>query len=91
MAAEEKGIEEKGKKAGDALIAEACKAYGIDPKYVFASRYDAKAGQAIILTQGGSRVRYKTGDKANPLPEIAVTGINPEWAKCKVIAGKGKK
>lgn len=82
--------EEKGKKVGDELIAEACKAYGIDPKFVFASRYDAKTGQAVVLTNGGSKVRFKAGDKVEPLGQIAVTGINPEWAKKKVIAGKAK-
>ena len=74
---------------GDKLIAEACAAYGIDKKYVFASRYDEQAKEAIIVTNGGKRVRFKTGDKVEALGEIAVTGINP--AKRKVIAGKEKK
>jgi hypothetical protein len=83
--------EEKGKsKAGDELIAEACKAYGIDPKYVFSSAYHKETGEAVILTNGGSKVRFKAGDKVDPLGEIAVTGINPAWAKKKVIAGKVK-
>ena len=90
--AEEKAKEEgKGKSAGDKLIAAACEAYGIDPKYVFASRYDAKTGEAVVLTNGGSKVRFKAGAAVRPLSEIAVTGINPAWAKKKVIAGKEKK
>jgi len=83
--------EEKGKKAGDELIAEACKAFGIDPKYVYASSYRKETGEAVVLTNGGSKVRFKVGDKVDPLGQIAVTGINPEWTKKKVIAGKAKK
>lgn len=75
--------------SGDKLIAEACAAYGIDKKYVFASRYDEKTKETVIVTNGGSRVRFKAGDKVEPLNAIAVTGINP--VKRKVIAGKEKK
>ena len=88
--AEDKGKQEKGK-AGEELIAEACKAYGIAPKYVLSSRGDAQTGEAVVLTQGGSKVRFKAGVDVAPLSPIAVTGINPEWAKKKVIAGKEKK
>lgn len=81
--------EDKVKKAGDDLIAEACKAYGIDQKFVFAS--SVKNGETVILTTGGTRVRFKAGDQVKPLSEIAITGINPEWEKKKVIVGKAKK
>lgn len=77
--------------AEDKLIDEGCKAYGIAPKYVLSSRIDTQTGEAVILTKGGSKVRFKAGDKPQPLSEIAVTGINPNWAKKKVIAGKEKK
>jgi len=78
------------KKVGEQLIAEACKAYGIDPKCVFSSRYDAQTGEAIVVTNGGAKVRFKAGDKVEQLDPIAVTGINPKAAKRKVIAGKAK-
>jgi hypothetical protein len=74
------------KTIGDKLIADACKAYGIGPKFVAASRYDDDSQTAIILTNGGSKVRYKDGDKPTPLDEISITGINP--AKRKSITGK---
>lgn len=74
---------------GDKLVAEALAAYGIDKKYVFASKYDEKGKEVIIVTSGGTRVRFKAGDKVEKLGEIAVTGINP--VKRKVIAGKEKK
>jgi hypothetical protein len=74
---------------GDKLIAAACAAFGIDKKFVFASNYDEKTKTATVLTNGGSRVRFQDGDKAEPLRQIQVTGINP--AKRKVIAGKEKK
>jgi hypothetical protein len=76
-------------KGGDELIVEACKAYGIDPKYIFASRIDKVTGEAVVVTNGGKKVRYKTGDKVAPLDPIAVTGINPK-PKRKPIAGAAK-
>jgi hypothetical protein len=91
MAEEKKKQDEGSRSADDKLIAAACEAYGIPAKYVFAGRIDARTGEAVILTQGGSKVRFKAGDKPAPLSQIAVTGVNPEWAKKKVIAGKEKK
>jgi hypothetical protein len=83
--------EKKGKAAPYTdLIAAACGAYGIAPKYVLASRFDEATGEAVVVTQGGSKVRFKVGDKVALLSQIAVTGINPAWAKSKVIAGKAK-
>ena len=72
----------------DKLIEEACKAYGIEAQHVLSSRYDATTKEAIIVTNGGSKVSFKAGDKVEPLGEIAVTGINPKVRK--VIAGKAK-
>jgi hypothetical protein len=80
--------EKKATAANDELIAAACKAYGIAPKYVFASSVNA-AGQAVILTNGGTRVRFKAGDKVEPLGQIAITGINPN-PKRKPITGAAK-
>ncbi|MEN6638836.1 MAG: hypothetical protein ABFC95_06520 [Smithella sp.] len=81
--------EEKSKNAiGDKLIATGCAAYGIDKKYAMSSRYDEAAKEAIIVTVGGSKVRFKEGDKVLPLGEIAITGINP--AKRKPITGVKK-
>lgn len=77
--------EEKGK----ALIDKACEAYGIDPKYLFGSRVDGD--EVVLVTNGGKKVRYKASDEVEPLGVIAVTGINPENEKRKVIAGKKKK
>lgn len=77
-------VQEKQEKA---LMAEACAAYGIAPEYVFSSRVAAD-GEVVILTNGGTRVRYRKGDKVEPLGQIAITGVNP--AKRKPITG-GKK
>lgn len=81
--AEEKKSNEKE------LLAEGCKAYGIDPKYVFNSRFDAETGEMVILTNGGRRVRFRSGDKVETLDPIAVSGINP--VKRKPITGPGVK
>lgn len=87
--AEEKGKEEgKIASANDKLIAAACEAYGIAPKYVLASSVDKTTGEAVVVTHGGKKVRYKAGAKVTPLDSIAVTGINPA-PKRKPIAGKG--
>lgn len=74
---------------GQALIDKACEAYGIAPQYLFAS--NIRDGVAVLLTNGGKRVRYKAGDEVEELDAIAITGINPALKKRKVIAGKPKK
>jgi hypothetical protein len=79
--------EEKEKKQPP-LIAEACKAYGIDSEYVFSSGIDKETGEAVIVTNGGKRVRYAKGDEVVELSQIEITGINPEWKKRKPITGK---
>jgi len=76
------------KEKADGLIAAACKAYGIGAEYLFGSRVDGD--EAVLVTNGGKKVRYKAGDKVEPLGSIAVTGINPAAKKRKVIAGKKK-
>lgn len=82
-------------RADEELIAEGMEAYGIDPEYVMATGIDPETGDAFILTNGGSRVRYSAkrdprDGPIKPLTYIQVTGINPEWDKRKVIAGKKK-
>jgi len=90
MAANDKSATDGKNTIGDKLIAAALDAYGIDEKYVAASRYDEQTKTAIIVTNGGSKVSFKTGDKVEPLRPIAVSGINPA-AKRKPITGGGKK
>ena len=71
----------------DALVEEACKAYGIDLQYVFAS--SVKNGEATILTKGGTRVRYKKGDRVERLDPIKVDGVVRK--KMKPVTGTKKK
>ena len=83
--------EEKKNKEGQSLVKEAMDAYGIRPDDVLKSRIDraaGAAGQAVIVTHGGKKVRYARGEKVEPLTEIERKGINPDWAKRKPIAGK---
>ena len=93
MAMAKEKIKSETNEIGDKIeiVAEAIKAYGIDQEYVFASKSYPETGEAVILTHGGSEVRYKRGDTPVPLSETAITGINPEMAKRKVIAGKTKR
>jgi hypothetical protein len=72
---------------GDKIIAMALAAFGINPKFVFASSYNETTKEATILTNGGTRVRYKEDDKVEKLDEISITGI-PKPRK--VIAGAKK-
>jgi hypothetical protein len=87
MAEEKMNSSIKEKSVIEKLIDAACVAFGIAPKYVFKSRYSPETGEVIVVTHGGKKVRYKQGDKVEPLDEIAVTGINPR-PKRKPIAGK---
>ncbi len=61
-------------KEGQQLINEACKAYGIEEEYVFASGISAETGEAIIVTNGGKKVRYRKGDVVQKLTYTEVTG-----------------
>jgi hypothetical protein len=83
-------VEERENVVDPRLLEKACKAYGIDKQYVFSSAI-GDDGAVVIVTNGGSKVRWFEGDKPEPLDQIAVTGINPKAAKRKVVAGKAKK
>ena len=74
----------------DELIAAALAAYGIDPKYMFNSRIDEQTGEVVIVTNGGKKVRFTSGQKVEKLSEVDITGINPAAGKRKAIAGKAK-
>lgn len=84
-------VAEEEPDASDKLIGEALQAYGIDKEHVLASRIDVLTGEAVIVTQGGKKVRYSTGQTVEKLGAIAVTGVNPANEKRKVIAGAAKK
>ena len=72
-----------------ALVGRATKAYGIPAKEILAASVDP-SGLVTLVTNGGSRVRWREGDKPEPLSMIQITGINPENAKRKPVAGKAK-
>lgn len=76
---------------GDKLIAEALKAYGISKKFMAGSRIDDVTGEAVIVTVGGTKVRYASGDKPIQLSEIAITGVNPAPKRKPITGGKEKK
>lgn len=63
----------------EVLIAAGCQAYGIAPKYVLGSA--VRDGVAVIVTQGGSKVRFAKGDKVEALHPVQVTGIAPKPVK----------
>jgi hypothetical protein len=65
-------------KRGQDLIDKACSAYGVDKKYLLGSRYYAETDEAVIVTNGGRKVRYKEGDKVEQLSHTEVTGEKPK-------------
>jgi hypothetical protein len=68
------------------LIAEAMKVFGISKQFVLSSRMDGD--EAVIVTAGGTKIRYKAGDKVEPLGPDQLIGGTPK--KGKPITG-GKK
>ncbi len=71
-------------------IREACTAYGIDPEYLMGRFYDELTGEVMLVTHGGKKVSWRAGMTVAKLSAIEVTGVNPEWARRKVITGPGK-
>lgn len=70
------------------MIAAACKAYGIDQRYVGGTYYNPTTKEAVIVTLGGAKVRFNAGDRPDPLDPVRVTGVNPKANKKKPILGK---
>jgi len=86
--AEEQTKEKAADKGGD-LLKKACRAYGIDERHVFSSRYDEAAQCVVVVTAGGTRVRFSEKDQVErKLSDIQVTGINPDLERRKPVAGK---
>ena len=84
-------IEETLSESDIALIEAGCEAYDIAPEFVFSSGIDRETGEAVILTNGGKRVRFARGQTdVAPLTQIEITGINPDLKKRKPVAGKEK-
>jgi hypothetical protein len=55
------------------LVKKACKAYGIEDKYVVGSA--VRNGTVTIVTNGGAKVTWKEGDEVGLLDPIRVDGI----------------
>lgn len=75
-------------KAQEKLIEEGCKAYGIDPQYLFASGIDPHTGAAVLVTNGGAKVRFSKDEKVVPLDPVRVDGISRK--KPRHVMGKKK-
>ena len=82
------GPEETKKNNGDdKLLKAACKAYGIKDEHILASSVKTD-GEVVIVTHGGVKVRWREGDKVEPLDPVRVDGIVRK--KPKVVVGKKK-
>jgi len=57
------------------LINEARKVYKIPKEYLFHSRIDEETGEAVIVTNGGKKLRHRKGEEAKcKLTEVQITG-----------------
>lgn len=72
----------------DEIVEGLREAYGIPREYLLLGRVDAVTGEVVLVTHGGKKIRHREGDEPMPLSEIEITGINPENARRKVVAGK---
>lgn len=68
------------------ILEDTAKAYGIQPQFVFASRYDEPTDTVFILTNGGKKIVHKVGAAIGQKPtEVEITGILPKeemlWSK----------
>jgi len=84
------------------LIEEALNVYKIPREHLFHSRIDRKIGEAVVVTNGGKKLRHRKGEKAKfTLTEVQITGKVPEeeliWYKklgqkipINLFRGKGK-
>jgi hypothetical protein len=72
------------------LIAAGWQAYGVAPQHQFASNIDRATGEAVLVTNGGAKVRYAAGQVVAPLHEVRITGINPKH-KRRQLTGAGAK
>jgi len=70
------------------LIDDGCKAYGIDKEYLLKSRIDPHTKEAILVTHGGAKVRFKKGIEVEILDPVRVDGKPRK--KPRVVAGKKK-
>lgn len=71
-----------------AICEEAYAAMGIAAEFVFSSSYDRDSRTVTVLTAGGKRVLLKPGERPPELTAIEISGVNPELARRKPVAGK---
>jgi len=78
-------------KADKELIAQACKGYGIEERFLLKGRVetDEASGEttAVLITHGGAKVRYQKGQEVVPLDPVRVDGVSRK-PKRKPIAGR---
>lgn len=72
------------------LLAAGLKAYGIERDFLAGAGMDPATGQAVLVTAGGSKVRWPLGDgeQLARLTPVQITGISAS-ARRKPIAGRG--
>lgn len=58
------------------LVTEACKALGIDLKYLFAYKVYPE-NKVVVVTVGGFKASYTKGEKVERPPIEKITGVYP--------------
>jgi uncharacterized protein (DUF3084 family) len=77
-------------KAQEKLIEQGCEAYGIAKEHLLKARIDPRTGEAVLVTNGGKKVRYAKGtEKVVPLDPVDVDGVPRK--KPRHLMGKKKK
>jgi len=62
-------------KAEQKLIDEGIKVYKIPREYLFSSGIDQNTGEAVLVTSGGKKIKYRKGEDAKcKLTEVEITG-----------------
>jgi len=84
-------LQEQQDKQEQALVDDACRAYGINKKYILASRFDRATNTITLVTAGGSKISFAKGAKVEKLTSEAVTGISKKPKKVLVGLKKAEK
>jgi hypothetical protein len=74
---------EQGAKSMEAMVADACAAYGVKEKDLLGRRVDEQTGTVILLTRGGKRVDWRPGKEVQKLTRVEATGEPEQKSKKK--------
>ena len=80
------GIEDEPQ-VDEELLAAGLSAYGIEREHLAGAGMDPATGQVVMVTAGGSKVRWPLAGKPAQLTAVQITGVSPRAAR-KPVAGR---